>query len=134
MSKTRKNKFYKKTIEVLKDYLKTKQNAKELVITESEDGTTIGLLWTPKDKKQKQDWFFVDTSETDHGQVIRIVLQDWGLDFLHGEAMFDPDVMGGDRDNFEENYLPKIGDGDYYYEAENAGVWSIYYKHFKQNY
>ena len=130
MSKTRKNKFYKKTIEVLKDYLKTQQDAKELVINESEDRTTIGLLWTPLDKKEKQDWFLVDVSETDYGQVIRVVLQGWGLDFLHGDAMFDPDVMGGDRDNFDENFLSKIGDGDYYYEAQNAGSWHIYYKHF----
>jgi len=127
--KIRKDKFQKQTIEVLKDYLKTKQHAKEIVINETEEKTIISLIWTDLDKRKRQGWFHIDTDSTDHGEVIRIVLIDWGFDFLHGDAMFDEDVLGGDRDNFEENYLNKIGDKNYYFEAENSGVWHLYYKH-----
>ena len=117
------NKLQKETIEVLIKYLETKHSYGKVVVdTESEDKTRIGLLWTPLEKEERQGWFQVDKDE----EVIRIVLQDYGLDFLHGDAMFDEDVCGGDRDNFEENYLSKIGDKTYYFEPHNNAVWHIY--------
>tara|TARA_R100000655_G_C2992276_1_gene193291 strand:+ start:1589 stop:1963 length:375 start_codon:yes stop_codon:yes gene_type:complete len=122
MNKSKKKKLQQQTIKVLTNYLETTNSYGKVVVdTESEDKTKIGLLWTPLKKEERQGWFQVDEDEG----VLRIVLEDYGYDFLHGDAMFDEDVSGGDRDNFEENYLSKIGDKTYYYEPHNNAVWHI---------